>query len=198
MIQLDEKAYLYLLGLIPVLLLIYLVYQWWRKKAQRKFADSNLLRRLAPDRSFFKPQLKMILFMLALALLTLVLTLAGCASSPPASDQSASEPAPVQEIEPWDGDGMEIPLDGSSMEAWDRSMARVEAHTDDATFTTLQNAIDYLLTYDLSARKDMNRLIKNLDGLTGYEVVGKVRWRLPAPGKGPAEKGATDVKLIDT
>ena len=100
----------------------------------------------------------------ALALLTLVLTLAGCASSPPASDQSASEPAPVQEIEPWDGDGMEIPLDGSSMEAWDRSMARVEAHTDEATFTTLQNAIDYLLTYDLSARKDMNRLIKNLDG----------------------------------
>ena len=69
----------------------------------------------------------------ALALLTLVLTLTGCASSPPASDQSASEPAPVQEIEPWDGDGMEIPLDGSSMEAWDRSMARVKAHTSPET-----------------------------------------------------------------
>ena len=134
----------------------------------------------------------------ALALLTLVLVLSGCASSSPATEAAASEPVPVQEIEPWDGDGMEIPLDGSSMEAWDRSMARVEAHTDQATFTTLQNAIDYLLTYDLSARKDMNRLIKNLDGLTGYEVVGKVRWRSPAPGKGPAEKGAADVKLIDT
>ena len=44
----------------------------------------------------------------------------------------------------------------------------------------------------------MSRLIKNLDGLTGYEIIGKVRWRTPAPGKGPAEKGATDASLIDT
>ena len=64
MIQLDEKAYLYLLGLIPVLLLIYLAYQWWKKRAQRKFADSKMLRQLAPDRSYFKPQFKMILFLL--------------------------------------------------------------------------------------------------------------------------------------
>lgn len=134
----------------------------------------------------------------ALALLTLVLLVSGCATSPVATETTASEPVPAQEIEPWDGDGMEIPLDGSSMEAWDRSMARVKAHTDESTFTTLQNAIAYLLTYDLSARKDMNLLIKNLDGLTGYEVVGKVRWRIPAPGKGPAEKGAADASLIDT
>lgn len=71
MIQLDEKAYFYLLGLIPVLLLLFFVYQWWKKRAQRKFADSKMLRQLAPDRSYFKPQLKMILFLLALALLTL-------------------------------------------------------------------------------------------------------------------------------
>lgn len=134
----------------------------------------------------------------ALALLTLVLLVSGCATSPVATETTASEPVPAQEIEPWDGDGMEIPLDGSSMEAWDRSMARVKAHTDESTFTTLENAIAYLMTYDLSAQNSMDRLIKNLDGLTGYEIVGKVRWRLPAPGKGPAEKGATDVKLIDT
>ena len=70
MIQLDEKAYFYLLGILPVLLLIYLAYQWWRKRAQRKFADPNLLRQLAPDRSFFKPQVKMVLFLLALVFLT--------------------------------------------------------------------------------------------------------------------------------
>lgn len=73
MIQLDEKSYLYLLGLIPVLLLIYALYQWWRKHAQRNFAESFLLRELAPDRSFYKPHLKLILFLLGLTLLTMAL-----------------------------------------------------------------------------------------------------------------------------
>lgn len=134
----------------------------------------------------------------ALALLTLVLALAGCASSPPVTEEPASEPAPVQEIEPWDGDGMEIPLDGSSMEAWDRSMARVKAHTSAENYQSLESAIDYLLTYDLSVGYDKKRLIKNLDGQTGYEVLQRVRWGKPAPGKGPAEKGASDASLIDT
>ena len=134
----------------------------------------------------------------ALALLTLVLALAGCASSPPLVEEPASEPAPVQEIEPWDGDGMEIPLDGSSMEAWDRSMARVKAHTSAENYQSLESAIDYLLTYDLSVGYDKKRLIKNLDGQTGYEVLQRVRWGKPAPGKGPAEKDAADASLIDT
>ena len=104
----------------------------------------------------------------------------------------------MQEIEPWDGDGMEIPLDGSSMEAWDRSMARVKAHTSAENYQSLESAIDYLLTYDLSVGYDKKRLIKNLDGQTGYEVLQRVRWGKPAPGKGPAEKGASDASLIDT
>lgn len=132
------------------------------------------------------------------AMLALALFLAGCATSPATTEEPETAAAPAYDIEPWDGDGLEIPLDGSSMEAWNRSMARVKAHTDEVHFTTLENAIDYLLTYDLSARNQMDRLIKNLNGLTGYEIIGKVRWRLPAPGKGPAEKGAADAKLIDT
>jgi hypothetical protein len=133
-----------------------------------------------------------------LALLMLVLVLAGCATAPPVSEEPASEAAPVQDIEPWDGDGMDIPLDGSSMEAWDRSMARVKAHTSPETYQSLESAIDYLLTYDLSAGYSKNRLIKNLDGQTGYEVLQRVRWGKPAPGKGPAEKDASDASLIDT
>ncbi len=69
MIQLDEKAYFYLLGVIPVLVLLYVIHQLWRRRAQRRFADARLLRRLAPDRSFFKPQLKFLLLLGALALL---------------------------------------------------------------------------------------------------------------------------------
>lgn len=133
----------------------------------------------------------------SLALLATLL-LSACATTTPETPEPVAEPEPVVEIEPWDGDGMEIPLDGSSMEAWNKSLARIEAHTDEDMFITLENAIDYLLVYDLASYKDMNKLIKRLDGQTGYEILGRVNWRKPAPGKGPAEKGAADAKIIDS
>ena len=128
------------------------------------------------------------------------LLLAGCAGQQKQTGTSeGTEPQAdtAYEIEPWDGDGMEIPLDGSSREAWDQSMARVKAHTSESDYTTLENAIDYLLVYDLQAKNDLNNLISRLDGMTGYEILARVKWRKPAPGKGPAEKGAADAKIID-
>jgi Ca-activated chloride channel family protein len=71
MIQLDEKTYLYLLGLIPLLLLLFVAHQLWKRRAQRRFADPTLLRDLAPDRSMFKPQIKMVLLLMALTFLTM-------------------------------------------------------------------------------------------------------------------------------
>lgn len=125
------------------------------------------------------------------------LLLSACASNAPAPTVKA-EPEPVIEIEPWDGDGMAIPLDGSSMEAWNTSLARVKAHTTETKYTTLENAIQYHLMFDLASRRDMELLIKRLDGKTGYEVVALVKWRKPGPGKSQAEKGAADAKIIDS
>lgn len=71
MIQFDEPIYFYLLLVIPVLLVLYLAHLFWKKRTQRRFADPRLLRRLAPDRSLFKPQLKLLLFLLGLAFLIL-------------------------------------------------------------------------------------------------------------------------------
>ena len=71
MIQLDEKTYFYFLAVIPAVLVLYLAYRLWKRRTQRRFAESKLLRRLAPDRSFFKPDLKLILLMAALAFLVL-------------------------------------------------------------------------------------------------------------------------------
>lgn len=71
MIQLDEKIYFYLLLAIPVLVLLYVLHHLWKKRAQRRFAQGRLLRKLAPDRSLFKPQLKFVLFLGALALLVI-------------------------------------------------------------------------------------------------------------------------------
>lgn len=128
------------------------------------------------------------------------LLLASCApQTKPAPDVAASaEPEQVIEFEPWDGDGMEIPLDGSSVDAWETSMARVKAYSDPNAYTSLENAVTYLLTYDLSARGDKEKLISTLDGMTGYQVISRVGWRKPAPGKGMPEKGAADATIIDT
>ena len=130
-------------------------------------------------------------------LLTTVLILGACAttSSEQVSAQAEAEPAPVVKIEPWEGDGMQIPLDGSSMEAWDKSLARAKAYSSEDNYITLENAIKYLLMYDLKSYRDMNKLIARLDGLTGYEIIAKVGWRKPAPGKGMPEKDAADAKI---
>ena len=129
------------------------------------------------------------------AVAAIALSLAGCASGPTSVPTAEPAPEKTYDFEPWDGDGMEIPLDGSSLEAFETSMARVEAHTSPENFTTLENAIDYLLFYDLSAQRDKERLAHNLDGKTPYEVLDMVRWRKPAPGRSQVEKGAADAKI---
>ena len=40
-----------------------------------------------------------------------------------------------------------------------------------------KNAIEYLLLYDLGIRKDRTKLAAKLDGLTGHEIVDKIKWR---------------------
>ena len=73
MIQLDEKSYLYLLAIIPVMVVLFVLLQFWKKRTQRKFADLTLLKQLTPDRSNFKSSLKLIFILLGIASLTLAL-----------------------------------------------------------------------------------------------------------------------------
>lgn len=113
--------------------------------------------------------------------------LAACAAQPP-QPEPESPPEKVYSFEPWEGDGMDIPLDGSSLEAFETSLARVEAHTTPDDYTTLRNAIEYLLVYDLSANRDRARLAANLDGLTPREVIAKVNWGVKRPGNTSAER----------
>ena len=64
---LEEKIYLWLLLLIPVVILLYLIFRLWQKRARSKFAKPELLSFLTPNRSSFKPFLKLSLILLALA-----------------------------------------------------------------------------------------------------------------------------------
>ncbi|MDF0707084.1 VWA domain-containing protein [Flagellimonas okinawensis] len=71
MIQFDEKIYFYLLAIIPVMALAFFFLQIWKKKTQKRFADTKLLKRLAPNKSSFKSTLKMVFLLGGLAFLIL-------------------------------------------------------------------------------------------------------------------------------
>lgn len=69
MIQYDEKIYFYLLIIIPVIVVLFLLLLVWKKRTQKKFANTDLLKRLTPNRSYNKGGIKLVVFILALALL---------------------------------------------------------------------------------------------------------------------------------
>ena len=73
MYQLEEKIWFWVLGIIPVIILLFLVLQFWRYKAQNNFSDKKLLKRLSPNRSIFKGALKIVVLSLAFFCLSLAL-----------------------------------------------------------------------------------------------------------------------------
>lgn len=73
MYQLEEKIWFWLLLIIPVIVVVFLVLQIWKRHAQKKFANDYLLKRLSPNRSTFKPILKLLVLCLAFASLTIAM-----------------------------------------------------------------------------------------------------------------------------
>lgn len=71
MIQLDEKVYFYLLAIVPVVIVLFVLLHIWKKRTQKTFADSSLLKRLTPDKSDYKSTLKLLFFLLGISFLTL-------------------------------------------------------------------------------------------------------------------------------
>lgn len=73
MFRLDEKIWFWTLLVIPVIILLFILLQIWRRSAQKKFADSGLLNRLSPNQSVFKSILKVLVLCGAFACLSLAL-----------------------------------------------------------------------------------------------------------------------------
>ncbi|WP_209401515.1 VWA domain-containing protein [Pseudozobellia sp. WGM2] len=71
MIQFDEKIYFYFLAIIPVIVVLFIFLQIWKKRTQRKFADLSLFKRITPNRSRYKSTLKLLFFLLGIAFLTI-------------------------------------------------------------------------------------------------------------------------------
>lgn len=58
---------------IPVIILLFILLQIWRRSTQKKFADNGLLKRLSPNQSLFKSILKVLVLCGAFACLSLAL-----------------------------------------------------------------------------------------------------------------------------
>ena len=59
--------------IIPIVVLVFILLQFWKRSAQRKFANKQLLERLSPEKSTFKPILKLVIWCLAIGSLVVAL-----------------------------------------------------------------------------------------------------------------------------
>ena len=63
--ELDEKKYLYLLFILPLIVLVFLANLYWKRKKKREFGDLEMVKKLSPESSVFKPVLKLVVLLLA-------------------------------------------------------------------------------------------------------------------------------------
>lgn len=71
MYELDEKKYLSLLLIVPLLVLLFLFNQYWKRKKQREFGDLEMIQKLSPEKSVFKSVLKFTVLILAFGFLVI-------------------------------------------------------------------------------------------------------------------------------
>ena len=70
---LEEKIWFWTLLVIPVIVVLFLLLQIWKRSAQKKFADKAMMNRLSPNQSLFKSVLKLVMLCAAFACLSLAL-----------------------------------------------------------------------------------------------------------------------------
>ena len=71
MYQIDAYEYIYLLGTLPIVWLAYAFVVRWKRSLQARFSHPDLLKQLSPNRSRFKPTLKLIFFSLSILLIVI-------------------------------------------------------------------------------------------------------------------------------
>ncbi|CAM3814325.1 VWA domain-containing protein [Flavobacterium cucumis] len=67
MFELESPKYFYLAALIPIVVALFLYNLFWKRSRQVAFADMELFKQLSPEKSRFKPVLKLVILLLALA-----------------------------------------------------------------------------------------------------------------------------------
>ena len=134
--------------------------------------------------------MKAILLITSIALSLGLVTACGKSDSEPASSAAdktkvtapvatapetdiTEETLPAEQLQHKYSEGMRIPVDGSSLESFDQSLAAIKVKTTADEYAALTNAIDYLLVYNLSAKQDRAKLAQSLNGKTGEQIVNE-------------------------
>ncbi|MBL4904980.1 MAG: VWA domain-containing protein, partial [Flavobacteriaceae bacterium] len=73
MYKLEDPTYFYYFAIIPVLIVVFLLAFWWKKRTQKKFTNSVLLQKLAPNYSTFKAVLKLSFLVIGISFLIISL-----------------------------------------------------------------------------------------------------------------------------
>jgi hypothetical protein len=73
--------------------------------------------------------------------------------------------------------GMDIPMDGTSLETWNASLEEVKEVGGIKAYNRIQDAFDYLLMFDVGAKNNPEILASRLNGLTGAEILKRVAYR---------------------
>lgn len=73
MFELESPKYLYFIALIPIVVALFLFNMFWKRKKQAAFADLDLFNKLSPEKSTFKPALKLIILLFALVCVIIAL-----------------------------------------------------------------------------------------------------------------------------
>lgn len=69
---------------------------------------------------------------------------------------------------------MDQPLDGSSVEAFTAGLSLVDEQATEKQYRNLMSALDYLLFYDLGAKRDKAKLYDRLDGKSPNQILTAV------------------------
>ena len=95
------------------------------------------------------------------------------------SEQEIAPAGAIDPVEVGEATGLDIVMDGSSLEAFEKSMERVKETASEAEYKSLEGAVDYLLFYDLGAQHNREKLASRLHGKSGYEIINRTKRRKP-------------------
>ena len=73
MFELESPKYFYLLALTPIVVVLFVLNLLWKRKQQVAFADLELFEKLSPEKSTFKPVLKLVVLLLAIVCVVIAL-----------------------------------------------------------------------------------------------------------------------------
>jgi len=69
---------------------------------------------------------------------------------------------------------MDTPLDGSSLETFTAGLKRLDEEASETDYRRVMSSLDFLLFYDIGARRDKARLYSRLNGKTPNEIIQRV------------------------